>query len=109
MIPPASFTPVPRLADVLPTGVEPTGVEPTGVEPTGTSWSVSGGRPSPLLEKPTLLSSIGVEPTGVEPTGVEKNDGAAGALIVRSRSVLDGTSRKAEILVPRGSPSSFTL
>ena len=109
MTPPASFTPVPRLADVLPTGVEPTGVEPTGVEPTGTSWSVSGGSARPLLEKPTPVSSIGVEPTGVEPTGVEKNDCVAGALIVRSRSAPVGTSRKAEIFVPLGKPSSFTL
>ena len=90
MIAPPSFTPAPRLADVLPTGVEPTGVEPTGVEPTGTSWSVSGDSAWPAAEKPTPLSSIGVEPTGVEPTGEEKNDGAAGALIVRSRSASDG-------------------
>src|ERR1700756_5248561 len=104
MIPASSFTPPPRLADVLPTGVEPTGVEPTGVEPTGTSCSVSGGSAWPLVEKPTELSSIGVEPTGVEPTGEEKNDGAAGALTVRSRSASDGTLRKAETLVPAGSP-----
>src|SRR6476659_11455675 len=109
MIPPASFTPAPRFAEVLPTGVEPTGVEPTGVEPTGTSWSVSGGRASPELEKPTALASIGVEPTGVDPTWLEKKDGAAGPLIVRSKSVPLGTLRKAEILVPRGRPSSFTL
>src|SRR4051795_10444900 len=102
MIPASSLIAAPRLAEVLPTGVEPTGVEPTGVEPTGTSCSVSGGSARPLLEKPTALSSIGVEPTGVEPTGVdptgvEKKDCAVGALIVRSRSAPVGTLRKAEI------------
>src|SRR5689334_5836330 len=114
MIPASSLTPSSRFAEVLPTGVEPTGVEPTGVEPTGTSASVSGGNAIPLLEKPTGLSSIGVEPTGVEPTGVVKNDGVAGALIVRSRSASSGTLRNAEILVPVGSgfpceSVSFTL
>ncbi len=54
MIAPASFTPAPRLSDVLPTGVEPTGVEPTGVEPTGTSWSVAGDNVWPAVEKPTF-------------------------------------------------------
>src|SRR5579862_6705730 len=103
MIAPASLTPAPRLAEVLPTGVEPTGVEPTGVEPTGTSSRVSGGSARLLLPKPTALSSIGVEPTGVEPTGVLKNEGTAGALMVRSRSALEGTLRKAETLVPVGS------
>src|SRR4051794_41890393 len=106
MIPPASFTPVPRLADVLPTGVEPTGVEPTGVEPTGTSWSVSGGSARPLLEKPTLLSSIGVKPIGVEPTGVEKNDGAAGGRIVRAGGGPGGAWRRAENPAPPGQPPS---
>src|SRR4029077_1809062 len=109
MIPASSLTPPPRFAEVLPTGVEPTGVEPTGVDPTGTSCSVSGGSARPFAENPTPVSSIGVEPTGVEPTGVEKNDGAAGALIVRSRSAPEGTLRKAEIFVPVGRPSSFTL
>ena len=109
MIAPASFTPAPRSAEVLPTGVEPTGVEPTGVEPTGTSCSVSGASAWPSVEKPAPVSSIGVEPTGVEPTGEEKSDGAAGALIVRSRSASDGTFRNAAILVPAGRPVRFTL
>src|SRR5262245_58973848 len=109
MIPPASFTPPPRLAEVLPTGVEPTGVEPTGVEPTGTSWSVSGGNATPFAANPIPVSSIGVDPTGVDPTGVEKKPGAAGALIVRSRSAPEGTLRKARIFVPLGKLSSFTL
>src|SRR6476646_10566738 len=109
MIPASSLSPRTRLADVLPTGVEPTVVEPTGVEPTGTSCSVSGGSARPFAENPTALSSIGVEPTGVEPTGVVKNEGAADALIVRSRSAPEGTLRKAEIFVPVGKPSRFTL